>query len=143
MQNSKIIGSVLILLTLAVANISVQVQQRSSRAADRQVSVILQQLNRSSGRFRNSLNTAVVQQRIDRTSSGNNINTIQADFQKATAQLNTQFNQRQAGAADVENVLQSASVINGFMARNRLNRQVQSDWAQVRTDELLVGCLRT
>jgi len=134
MQNSKIISSILILLALAVANMSVQAQRRSSRAADRQVGVILQQLNRSSGRFRNSLNSAVARQRIDQTRSGNNINTFQSDFQRATTQLNTQFNQRQAGAADVENVLQSASVINGFMARNRLNRQVQSDWNQVRTD---------
>src|SRR5687767_15849621 len=114
MQNSKIISSILILLALAVANISVQAQRRSSRAADRQVGVILQQLNRSSGRFRNSLNSAVARQRIDQTRSGNNINTFQSDFQRATTQLNTQFNQRQAGVADVENVLQSASVINGF-----------------------------
>lgn len=134
MQNSKIIGSILILLTLAVANISVQAQRRSSRAADRQVGVILQQLNRSSVRFRNSLNTAMAQQRIDQTLSGNNINTFQSDFQRATTQLNTQFNRRQAGAADVENVLQSASVINGFMTRNHLNRRVQSDWTQVRND---------
>jgi hypothetical protein len=134
MQNSKIIGSVLILLTLAVANISVQAQRRSSRSVDRQVGVILQQLDRSSGRFRNSLNRAVARQRIDQTGSGNNVNTIQADFQRATTRLNTQFNQRQAVAADVENVLQSASVINRFMARNPLNRQVQSDWVQVRSD---------
>ena len=134
MQNSKIIGSILILLTLAVASISVQAQRRSSRAADRQVGVILQQLNRSSGRFRNSLNTAVAQQRIDQTRSENNINTFQSDFQRAITQLNNQFNQRQAGAADVENVLQSASVINGFMARNHLNRRVQSDWTLVRSN---------
>ncbi|HEY5885591.1 MAG TPA: hypothetical protein VIT88_12945, partial [Pyrinomonadaceae bacterium] len=134
MQNSKIIGSVLILMALAVANISVQAQRRSSRAGDRQVGVILQQLDRSSARFRNSLNSAVAQQRIDQTSSENNINTFQADFQRATAQLNTQFNQRRAVATDVENLLHSASVINGFMVRHRLNRQVQSDWTQVRTD---------
>ena len=134
MQNSKIFGSVLILLVLAVANISVQAQRRSSRSVDRQVGVILQQLDRNSGRFRNSLRTAVARQRIDQTRSENNINTFQSDFQRATTQLNTQFGSRQADASDVENVLQSASVINGFMARNPLNRQVQSDWAQVRTD---------
>ena len=134
MKNSKIISSVFILLALAVANISVQAQRRSSRAGDRQVGVILQQLDRSSGRFRNSLNTAVARQRIDQRDSGNNVNTSHADFQRAITQLNIQFNRRQAGAADVENVLQSASVINSFMARNRLNRQVQSDWNQVRTD---------
>ena len=134
MQHSKIIGSVLIVLALAVANISVQAQRRSSRAGERQIGVILQQLDRSSERFRNSLNTAMARERLDQTRAGNNITTFQSDFQSATAQLNTQFNQRQAGAADVENVLQRASVINGFMARNRLNRRVQSDWAQVRTD---------
>src|SRR5688572_22888389 len=121
MQNSKIISSVLILLALAVANISAQAQRRSSRAADRQVGVILQQLDRSSGRFRNSLTTAAAQQRIDQTRSGNNINTFQSDFQRATTHLNAQFNKHQAVAADVQNVLQSASVINGFMTRNHLN----------------------
>jgi hypothetical protein len=30
--------------------------------------------------------------------------------------------------------LQKASPVNGFMTRNRLNPQVQNDWAQVRTD---------
>ena len=98
MQNSKIFSSVLILLVLAVANISVQAQLRSSRSVDRQVGVLLQQLDRSSGRFRNSLNKAVARQRIDQTRSGNNINTFQSDFQRATTQLNTQFGRRQAGA---------------------------------------------
>lgn len=133
MKTSKIIGSVFILL-LAVVDVSVQAQRRSTRASDRQVGVIIQQLDRSAGRFRNSLNTALAQQRIDQARSGNDINTFQSDFQRATAQLITRFNQRQAGVVDVENVLQSASVIDGFMNRNRLNRQAQSDWAQVKTD---------
>lgn len=41
---------------------------------------------------------------------------------------------RAATVADVENVLQSASPINGFMTRNRLNAQTQNNWAAVRTD---------
>ena len=33
-----------------------------------------------------------------------------------------------------ENTLQKALLVNGFMTRNRLNGQVQNDWATVRTD---------
>jgi hypothetical protein len=134
MQNSKSIISVFILLAVAFINVSAQGQRQSSRSTDRQIGVILQRLEGTSSRFRNSLNSAMVQQRIDQTNPQNDINTFQSDFDRATAQLKDQFNRRAAVFADVENVLQSASLINSFMARNRLNRQVQSDWALVRTD---------
>jgi hypothetical protein len=43
---------------------------------------------------------------------------------------------------DVQKVLQNASLINDFMTRNRLNSQVQKDWATVRTElnELAHAC---
>jgi len=133
MQNFKSIVSVFILLALAAINVSTQAQRRSSRSTDRQVGTILERLDRTSSQFNNSLNTALLQRR-DQTSSGSDINTFRSEFERATAHLRDQFNQRRAVAADVENVLQSASRINGFMTSNRLNRRVQSDWALVRTD---------
>jgi hypothetical protein len=134
MQNSKRIVSVFILLALAFINASAQGQRQSSRSTNRQVGVILQRLDRSFNRFSNSLNTALAQQRIDQTRSGNDVNTFRSEFQRATVHLRDQFNQRRAVAADVENVLQNASRVNGFMGRNALNRRAQSDWAVVRTD---------
>ena len=44
------------------------------------------------------------------------------------------FTHPSAGAAEVRNILQKASPVNGFMSRNRLNVRVQNDWAKVRTD---------
>jgi hypothetical protein len=132
MQNSKSIVSVLILLAVAIINVSAQAQ--TSRSTDRQVGVILQRLDRTSARFRNSLSTALVQQRIDQTRSGNDINTFRSEFEQSMVQLREQFNQRRAAASDVENVLRSASRVNGFMTRTPLNRRAQSDWAMVRTD---------
>jgi hypothetical protein len=134
MQNSKRIVSVFILLALAVINVSVQAQRQSSRSTSRQVGAILQRLDRSSTRFSNSLNTALARQRIDQTRSGNDVNTFRSDFERATVHLRDQFNQRRAVAGDVNKVLQTASLINGFMSRNALDRRAQSDWAVVRTD---------
>ncbi len=34
----------------------------------------------------------------------------------------------------MQNILQKASLVNGFMSRNRLNTRVQNNWAAVRTD---------
>jgi len=36
--------------------------------------------------------------------------------------------------ADVQDVLQKAAIVNGFMTRNRLNVQTQNDWTSVRTE---------
>jgi hypothetical protein len=49
-------------------------------------------------------------------------------------QFKDRFTHRQAVAADVQDILQKASIVNGFMTRNRLNLQVQNDWTSVRTD---------
>src|SRR5688572_20803490 len=129
MQKLKSIISVFIMLAVAFIGVNAQAQQ--SRTTNRQVGVILQRLNRASAQFRNSLD-ALVRQSVDQTRSGNEINTFQSDFEHATAELNTKFNQRQSATVDVQNVLQKASLINHFMTSNRLNRRVQSDWTMVR-----------
>ena len=134
MKNSKSIVSVLILLALSIVTVSAQAPRRPSRSFDRQVGVILQRLERSSSRFRNSINAALVRERVDQTLSQNDINTFRPGFERAIAQLKDRFNRHVAVAADVDNVLQNASLINGFMARNDLNMQVQNHWSAVRND---------
>ena len=134
MKNSKRIFSVFILFALAVIGVSAQAQPRTNRVTDRQVSTILQRLERSSNRFRGSLNLALVNGRIDQTRPQNDINSFEPAFSGAVDQYRDQFTRRQAGEADVQNILRKASLVNGFMIRNRLNLQVQNDWAAVRTD---------
>ncbi len=134
MNKSKRITSVFVLFALAVFCVNAQAQRQSSRIADRQVSGILQRLERSTNRYRGSLNLALVNGRIDETRPQNDINSFEPALASAIGQFNARFSRRQAGAADVQDIMQKASVVNGFMTRNRLNVQVQNDWAAVRTD---------
>jgi hypothetical protein len=134
MNRSKYILSVLILFAFGSIGLSAQVQRRANSIPDRQVSVTLQRLERSSNRFRNSLNLALVNARIDETRPQNDINSFEPAFSSAMDQFRDRFTHRQAVVADVQNVLQKASLVNGFMTRNRLTVQVQNDWTAVRTD---------
>ena len=83
MKKSKRIMSVFILFALAIIGVSAQAQPRTNRVTDRQVSTILQRLERSSNRFRGSLNLALVNGRIDQTRPQNDINTFEPAFQSA------------------------------------------------------------
>ena len=134
MKNSKRIMSGFILCALAVIGVTAQAQRRTARVNDRQVSSILQRIERSTNTFRNSLNLALVNQRVDQTRPQNDINNFEPDLGSAIDQFKNRFATRQAGTVDVQNILQKASLVNGFMSRNRLNTRVQNNWAAVRTD---------
>ncbi len=133
MKNSKSIISMFILLL--VSSIGVNAQSREPyRSTDRQVGIILQRLERSTNRFRSSLNLALVQARIDQTRPQNDINSFEPALGTAIDQFRDRFTRRLAIADDAHNILQKALPVNGFMTRNRLNTPVQNDWASVRTD---------
>jgi len=134
MKKSKQMISMFVLLAFSIIGVSAQTQRQSSRVTERQVGSLLQRLEQSAGRFRVSLNSALVQAGIDETRPQNDINTFAPALETAIDQFRDRFTGRTAVAADVQNILPKASLINGFMTRNRLNPQVQSDWAQVRTD---------
>ena len=131
MTTIKGISSVLSLLLFLHI---VEAQPQPTRNNTRQVSSILQRLERSSGRFRRSLNVALVQGSVDQTQPQNDISTFESGFQLAIKQFRDQFIRRLAVATDVETILQKASPVNAFMTHNRLKAQVKNDWTSVRTD---------
>src|SRR5687767_12543827 len=131
----KSIGSVFILLAFSIAiGLSIQAQPQANRNNARHVSNILQRLERSSSRFRNSLNLGLVQVNVDQTRPQNDISTFEYGFELAIKQFRDQFTRRLAIASDVENILQKALPINSFITRNPLNARVKNDWTSVRTD---------
>lgn len=134
MKNSKRIMSGFILFALAVIGVTAQAQRRPARVNDRQVNSILQRIERSTNTFRTSLNLALVNQRVDQTRPQNDINNFEPDLGSAIDQFKNRFATRQAGIGDVQNILEKASLVNGFMSRHRLNTRVQNNWAAVRTD---------
>jgi hypothetical protein len=115
-------------------SLAVQAQPQLSRNNTRQVGNILQRLERSSSRFQNSLNVALVQRNVDQMQPKNDISTFQPGFDLAIKQFRDQFTRRLAVASDVESILQKASPINSFITQNTLNPRVKNDWALVRTD---------
>src|SRR4026209_804605 len=131
----KSIVSVFILLAFSISiGLSIQAQPQPNRNNTRQVGNMLQRLERSSSRFRNSLNVALVQGSIDQTQPQNDISTFQSGVDLAIKQFRDQFTRRLAVASDVESILQQASPINSFITQNTLNHRVKNDWASVRTD---------
>jgi hypothetical protein len=134
MKKSIGIMSVLILFAFGFIGVSALAQSPTKSISDRQVSTILQRLGRTSSRFRGSLNLALVNARMDEMRPENDINTFESGFSTAVDQFTDRFTHRQAAAADVQNILQKALPVNGFMGRNRLSMQVQNDWTAVRTD---------
>jgi hypothetical protein len=131
----KSIVSVFIVLAFSIGiGLSKQAQQQTNRNNTRQVGNILQRLERSSSRFRNSLNVGLVQVSVDQTRPQNDISTFESGFQVAIKQFRDQFTRRLAVAADVENILQKASPLNSFITQNNLNPRVKNDWSLVRTD---------
>ena len=131
----KSIVSVFTLLAFSIViGLSIQAQQQTNRNNARQVSNILQRLERSSSRFRNSLNVGLVQVNVDQTRPQNDISTFESELQLAIKQFRDQFTRRLAVATDVESILQKASPINSFVSHNTLNPRVKNDWSLVRTD---------
>jgi len=124
----------LILFALGLVGMSAQAQRRPNGTTDRQVSVILQRLEQSSSRFHNSLNLVLVNGRVDETRPQNDINSFEPAFSTAIDQFRDKFSRRQDVGADVQNILQKAALVNGFMTRNRLNATAQNDWATVRNN---------
>jgi hypothetical protein len=131
----KSIVSVFVLLAFSIViGVSIQAQPQPNRNNTRQVSNILQRLERSSSRFRNSLNLALVQKSVDQTRPQNDVSTFEYAFELAIKQFRDQFTRRLAVATDVESILQKSSPINFFITQNNLSPQVKIDWTSVRTD---------
>src|ERR1044072_779605 len=131
----KSIVSVFILLAFSIViGVSIQAQQQTNRNNTRAVGNMVERLERSSSRFRNSLNLALVQKSVDQTRPENDVSTFESGFELAIKQFRDQFTRRLAVATDVEIILQKASPINSFMTQNRLNPRVKNDCTSVRTD---------
>ena len=134
MKKSQRLVSLFILLAFLVVGVSAQTQKQTSIINDRRVGAILQQLERSSTRFRNSLNVILIRVRIYQTRTENDINTFEPDLEQAINEFKDRFARNLANTTDVQSVLQKAALINGFMARNRLSQSVQTEWVSVRND---------
>ena len=134
MKVSKHLVSVFIIFACSIV-VFAQTNSQSGRVTtDQKVKVALRRLELSTSKFRDSLNKSLVRSRIDQRTSENDINTLVPGFQAAIYQVRNQISDHGENVARVESILRQASLIDAFMIHHRLDRQVQIDWASVRTD---------
>ncbi|HEY0377396.1 MAG TPA: YMGG-like glycine zipper-containing protein [Pyrinomonadaceae bacterium] len=125
---------VVLLLALASVGLEAQAQRRGTRSRDRQTRELVRRIEMRTDTFRGSLGNAPDQSTVDNTRREENVNQLVSDFESAVDQLNTRVQSRQAGAADVQLVLDRASSVDRFMRRNRVAGQAEVEWTSLRQD---------
>jgi DNA repair exonuclease SbcCD ATPase subunit len=126
------------LVLLLANNALCQVSNVPYRLTDKEIEQILHKMESQADHFRSSLDSALDKSRFNNTSREDDINAFVKEFYEATKRLRDNFNHHQSAAADVDNVLQKAVRINGFMRRYPLTIKAQNDWSVLRgyLDEL-------
>jgi hypothetical protein len=124
--------SLVLLMALVSAGLTAQAQRRRTRVNNAQLDQVIRNVENSAERFRSSLDTSLNNSRVGNSRRADNVNTYERDFEQALAQLRDRFNRRMARAADVQLVLDRATLINNFMNRGRLDATVQNDWTNLR-----------
>jgi hypothetical protein len=130
----QITGFTVIALAMAVFSTAINAQIRAYRVTDRQVQTLLNRIENRADVFKNRLDRSLDRSNIDGTRQEDSINYMVAQFEAATNRLKSNFEARRSTAADVQEVLSRAAVINRFMLNNRLQRAAEQSWNLLRTD---------
>lgn len=111
-----------------------EAQTRAYRVADRQVVATLTRIQTNTDIFEQQANNALRRGTLSGGDTQESFSDYVADFETAVTNLNQNFEDRRSTASDVEDVLNRAADIDGFVQRNRLSANVQRTWTTVRTD---------
>ncbi len=132
MSNLKRVFATIFALGVLLAGLTAMAQPRTYRGTYQSVRNLINRIDSRSTTFRNTLDTSLDQSRIDGTNAEDNINRFVSDYDAAQDRLRERFEARQSTAADAQEVLNRAALIDRFVNRRRLDARVQQDWANVR-----------
>ncbi|MBA3334730.1 MAG: hypothetical protein H0T08_03885 [Acidobacteria bacterium] len=104
------------------------------RAADREVQATITRLETRTDAYKREVNFALDRSVLNNTRSRDSIVAYITEFENATDRLKQNFDARRSTSADVEEVLNRAYFIDGFMRDYRLNARAENEWKIVRTD---------
>lgn len=104
------------------------------RLSDKELERILHRIEQQSGRFRDSLDSALDRSRLNNTDREDDINAFVRDFDKEVRRLHDRFDEQKSVAADVQAVLDRAARIDQFMRRRGLTERAQNEWSSLRTN---------
>lgn len=136
-MRDKMIKKILTIFSLSIAILIVAPVTETysqTRASNAQIRGLLQRIETKTDAYKNAMERVLDRSQIDDTNQEDRIMELIGDFEVATDGLRDRFNSRQSISSEASNVLNTAQFVNAFMARNTLNRNVQNQWASIRTD---------
>ena len=103
---------------------------------DRNLRDAIRRVEERSDNFQSSFDRALDRSRYDDSRREDNMNGVARQFRDAARRLRDRFNERDPYRAesDARNLLQTASRIDRFMQRQRLDSRAESDWNAMRGD---------
>ena len=113
---------------------STALAQAPTRLSDDQVDRLLDRIEKAADKFRESLNDALDNSRVDDSKLEGQVNKFVEAFENATDRLEKSFDDDKSSSKDVEEVLERAAAINGLMGQFELTDRAQSDWRLLRND---------
>jgi hypothetical protein len=119
------------LLNVCVTNV---MAQRVYRGSDATIRNLIQRIENRTDGLQRSIENSLDSSRLNGTAREDEINRLVADFENATDQLKSRFENRRSTAADVREVLNRAALINRFMVNNRLSGRAEQDWRLLQSD---------
>ncbi len=108
--------------------------QRVYRESDSSMRNLIRRIETRSDTFSRTLENALNRSALNGTAREDEINRLVTDFEAATDQLRTRFNERRSTQADARAVLDRATLINSFLLNNRIDFRVEQDWRLLRND---------
>lgn len=127
----KTMVAFLAVVVLSAGATLTQAQNQTYRGTARSVRQLILRLDNRTDVFRNSINA---QSQI-RVNSAENLNTLVDDLDQAIAQLRSRFDSRQSTAADAQEVLNRAALIDRLITnRNIRGAAVLRNWTNLRAD---------
>ncbi|MBA2524349.1 MAG: hypothetical protein H0V18_01005 [Pyrinomonadaceae bacterium] len=130
----KTFGAAILLALINVGVTTSVLAQRQYRDTDTNMRNLILRIETRSDAFSRTLENALDRSRLNNTAREDDINRLVTDFEYATDQLKTRFEDRRSTAADARAVLERAALINSFLLNNRLETRVDQDWRFLQSD---------
>ena len=130
----KTFGAAILLALINIGVTSSVLAQRQYRDSDTSMRTLIRRVETRSDTFSRTLENALDRSRLNNTAREDEINRLVTDFEYATDQLKTRFENRQSTSADARAVLEKAALINSFLLNNRLETRVDQDWRLLQSD---------
>jgi hypothetical protein len=107
---------------------------RPYRVTETNVQTLLTRLETRTDAYKREINLALDRSVLNDTRSENAIVSYVTEFENATDNLRRNFDARRSTSADVEEVLNRAYYIDGFMRDYRFTPVAETQWRAIRTD---------